>query len=341
MEREVIKIKRVGSFIIAILWTVIFFENFEEANVWNSILLATISTMCVTIAFNIYRRLDKKLNTSRTARCQLAFWYVMLIVIALLSSVLLKDIEAVSIKRGSSVSFEIFMTLSFIIGAVTISMMFSKFNLLSEKNKEHQVEISELKALNTESELTHLKNQLNPHFLFNALSNIYSIAYLRDERTPDKIMELTKMLRYVIYEADVDFIVLSKEIEYLNHYIEFQKFKIKKKQQIDFDYTTCDQTVKIAPLILLTFIENAFKHSQLAIEENAWVNIMLRTDQDYIYFDIENTISTVLKPKILDNQGIGLENIKNRLTLIYKESMDLTINNTDDIYKVSLKIKSS
>ena len=287
MKEDVIKIKRIGAFIVAILWAVIFFENLDTANIWKSTLLATISTLCVVFAFRIYKRLSKDLDVSVVARYKLVFCYFILISIAFGASLLLTDMRAVSIRKGTSISYEIMLNLSFIIGTITISMMFSKFNLLSEKNKEHQAEISELKAINTQTELTHLKNQLNPHFLFNALSNIYSIAYLEDKRTPDKIMELTRMLRYVIYEADVDFISVSKEIEYLSYYIEFQKFKIKKKQQIDFDYSQCDQTVKIAPLILLTFIENAFKHSQLAIDENAWVSIKLKTELSTIVFEIE------------------------------------------------------
>jgi len=165
----------------------------------------------------------------------------------------------------------------------------------------------------------------------------YSIAYLGDKQTPDKIMQLSKMLRYVIYETNVEFIELSKEINYLNYYIDFQKFKIEKNQSIEFTYESCNQNLKIAPLILLPFLENSFKHSQIATEKNAWIKMDLKSKGGIVYFSLSNTISNKTAPDILNNKGIGLENIKKRLDLIYPNRYDLAIH-AKDIYQVQLTI---
>lgn len=257
---------------------------------------------------------------------------------ALFNSLFIDPSEAADFEGESY--YSIILTDMLIILPISIAMAFSWAFYMFEKNKENEVAISELTTLNKESELNELKKQLNPHFLFNALSNIYSIAYLKDESTPDKIMQLSKMLRYVIYETDVEYIELSREIEYLLHYIDFQKFKIKKEQQIHFDYKDADDELEIAPLILLPFIENAFKHSQISSEPDALVNIQLKTTGKQIFFSVENTLSKQAQPEILNNPGIGLENIKKRLELIYKSEAELTISK-NSTFKAELKIKTA
>jgi LytS/YehU family sensor histidine kinase len=255
---------------------------------------------------------------------------------ALVNSLFIDPSEAADLEGESY--YSIIITDMLIILPISISMAFSWAFYLFDRNKKNEIAISKLTALNKESELNELKKQLNPHFLFNALSNIYSIAYLKDDSTPDKIMQLSKMLRYVIYETDVNFIELAKEVQYLEYYIDFQKFKIKKEQQIDFNFRDINSELKIAPLLLLPFIENAFKHSQVAVEANAWVKIELKTNENEILFSIENTISKKAQPEILNNVGIGLENIKKRLELIYKKEANLTISK-GETFKAELKLK--
>ncbi len=257
---------------------------------------------------------------------------------ALVNSFFIDPVVAADMEGESY--FSVIMTDMLIILPISITMIVSWAFFMFDKNKENELAISKLTALSKESELNELKKQLNPHFLFNALSNIYSIAYLGDNRTPEKIMQLSKMLRYVIYETDVQFIALSKEIEYLKYYIDFQKFKIKLEQQIDFDFSQTNEELKIAPLLLLPFIENAFKHSQVSTDPSAWVSIVLRTEQNNILFDIENSISDKSQPEILNNAGIGLENIKKRLELIYRSDAKLKIS-SDKIFKVNLKISTA
>jgi sensor histidine kinase YesM len=225
----------------------------------------------------------------------------------------------------------------FVIFPILLVMVLSWAEYIFVKNKKNEIALANLLSLKRESELIHLKRQINPHFLFNALSNIYSIAYLQDKETPDKILQLSEMLRYAIYESDVDKISLDKEVKYIEQYIDFQKFKIRKKQRINFTYEGVQSDVFIAPMLLIPFVENAVKHSQISIEPHAWIKVKLSVMDNSIIFQIENTISTVPQPEILNNEGIGLENVKSRLKALYDSNFELEITQSET-FLVDLKI---
>ena len=324
---------------IILLWVIIFFDSYQP-EVWKNGLLATIFVGFLSISFKIGYRHFSKSKPSRWDWLQLTLAAGLFAIIMIVSeSILIEDYDDYH-QKDIPAHLALLFSAVFSFMSVAISIIVSWALALFEKNKQNELALSKLKGLNKESELTHLKNQLNPHFLFNALSNIYSISYLGDKETPEKIMQLSKMLRYVIYDSDVPFIRLNKEIDYLKDYIDFQKFKIKEEQQIDFDYEHCDTEVKIAPLILLPFVENSFKHSQIGTVKDAWVKIELKTDNRHIRFLVENTISSEIQPEILNNAGIGLGNIKKRLSLIYKSNYNLNISG-DSIFRVDLEIKNN
>lgn len=327
-----------GVVLIILVWLLNLTED-VYIPLWQRLILSTLLTIVLIITFHLSKYYFRRIQIGQSR------WYTLALILiglsflgALTNSIFLDPHEQAKYEGESYISvlfFDILATLP-----VTITMVFSWAFYMFDRNKENELAISRLTALNKESELSELKKQLNPHFLFNALSNIYSIAYLKDENTPDKILQLSKMLRYVIYETDVEFISLSKEIEYIKYYIDFQKFKIKKEQQIDFDCQEIQDGIVVAPLIFLPFIENAFKHSHVATEPDAWVSIKLRAGNDQVHFSIENTISQNCRPEILNNPGIGLENIKKRLDLIYKSNAELEIIQKDT-FRVELKMNIS
>lgn len=329
--------KWIGGILIILIWLSELDEDLDLST-WEKIARASLITLTLIIAFLSSRYYFVKIQNKQ------AKWYVIIGIFLLLciisyqfNSFFISPSETI-INRQLSYStvyiFDMFLAVH-----ILIAMFLSWAYYLFERNKENELALSNLIALNKESELNELKKQLNPHFLFNALSNIYSIAYLGDKQTPDKILQLSKMLRYVIYETDVKFIDLSKEIEYLEYFIDFQKFKIKKEQQIDFNFSQATENYKIAPLLLLPFIENAFKHSQIASEPNAWVSISLITKNNSIFFSVENTISKKAQPEILNNEGIGLENIKKRVQLIYNTNATLEIFQKET-FKITLTINT-
>ncbi len=212
---------------------------------------------------------------------------------------------------------------------------------LIEKEKLNEKEIETLKRANLENNLQLLKSQINPHFLFNALNNIYTLSYLGDKKTPQKIDILSDMLRYVIYDCESEYVPIQKEIKYINNFIDFQQLKTEKKQNIEFINKIEDSSFLIAPMILIPFIENAFKHSKIERYPSHHVKITLEHRIENLYFTISNSIlNNNMFEENKDQKGIGLENVINRLKIIYTNSYNLDISRTDNQFIVKLNIKT-
>jgi len=208
------------------------------------------------------------------------------------------------------------------------------FIRLSVEREKQQLE---MKQELQESELKLLKSQINPHFLFNALNNIYTLSLIKSEKTPDSIHELSIMLRYVLYECNEPFVPLEKEVEYIRNYIELMKLKDDRIQNINFEYSKSIGSVKIAPMLLIPFVENAFKHSNFENYEKGWINIRLDGDEQNIWFEMANSIEASKQSKDGGN-GIGLKNVESRLRSVYFNKYKLDINQEKDEYRVKLKI---
>ncbi len=211
---------------------------------------------------------------------------------------------------------------------------------LLEKEKRNEKEIETLKRINIENNLQLLKSQINPHFLFNALNNIYTMSYMGDKSTPNKIDKLSDMLRFVLYDCESEYIPLMKEIEYINNYIEFQQLKTEFDQCVSFKYNIESEGFLIAPMILIPFIENAFKYSGVERNTSNYIDIFLIQTKHKLSFKIINTIKDNNEAFIKkENQyGIGIKNVKNRLNIIYPNSHELLTEKTNELYIVDLKI---
>lgn len=224
-----------------------------------------------------------------------------------------------------------------ILFSITVWVSVSVYIIERERKTNKKVQI--LKNEKTLSELRFLKAQINPHFLFNALNNIYSLSYMEDKSTPEKIAMLSEMLRYVIYDCKSDFVPLGKELDYLRNFVEFQKLRTENEQQINLEIDVECMNCKIAPMIFIPFVENAFKHSRINKYVNAYVNINLKQFGNSIVFKVRN--SKAATPLITNpsSSGIGVENIRNRLELIYNKRSKLDIDNIDGVYSINLKIE--
>ncbi len=208
-------------------------------------------------------------------------------------------------------------------------------NAIVKKEKEKDEAILESNKL--QADLQFLKAQINPHFLFNALNNIYSLALLKKDKAPDAIHELSEMLRYVIYESEDRFVSLEKEIKYVKNYIDLQLIKDQSITTVSFSYPENIKHCHIAPMILIPFVENSFKHSNIESAPNGWININLKYYGKNLIFTCSNSIPTreIKKDK---TGGIGLENVKKRLKLIYKDNHSLNIQKENNTFKVILNI---
>ncbi|MCI4668589.1 MAG: histidine kinase [Bacteroidia bacterium] len=206
-----------------------------------------------------------------------------------------------------------------------------------------QNEVEELKATIEESELQFLKSQINPHFLFNNLNNLYSYAIEQSPKTPQIILELSSVLRYMLYECKEAYVPLSKEIEQLENFTRLSELQVEERGKVTFYSPNPDSLsqFQIAPLILIVFIENAFKHSQASQSDNIRIDIKIEVSEDgELSFICKNNYYPISN---LDNlsKGIGLANVKKRLDLIYPGKHNLEIKEKDNEYEVLLQIQLS
>lgn len=188
----------------------------------------------------------------------------------------------------------------------------------------------------TDTELSYLKAQINPHFLFNTLNSIYSLAITKSNNTPDAIVKLSGLMRYVITDASHDFVPLEKEINYITDYIELQKIRLDDTVAVKYEIKGNVKGKQIAPLILIAFIENAFKHGVNPEEESA-IDISVTIEGDSLLLAVRNNKVTHLQDGEVVN-GMGIENATSRLQLLYPAKHTLEIQNQSTFFKVELTI---
>jgi len=184
-----------------------------------------------------------------------------------------------------------------------------------------------------ESELKFLKAQINPHFLFNTLNNIYALARKQSEATPDAVLKLSKLMRFMLYDARYETIRLSEELRIINDYIELEKMRYNGRLIVTFNKDLDDENQTIAPLLLLHFVENAFKHGASESRFQARIDIHIALKNKVMRATIENTKEDA--PVVEDREKIGMENIKRQLQLLYP-AHELTISNEANHFKIDL-----
>lgn len=198
---------------------------------------------------------------------------------------------------------------------------------------------AELLAQTKSSEIALLRSQINPHFLFNTLNNIYSLVYQKSDKAPSAVMKLSEIMRYMLYETNAEKVALNKELNYILSFIELQELRINNSDYVKYELKGNSDNRRISPMILIPFIENAFKHgSKKAASPGITININL--ESDVFIFDISNYIKK--NDETMDKDGgIGLHNLQRRLELIYPGKHKLEIKNDGEIYSVHLEIEES
>jgi len=191
-----------------------------------------------------------------------------------------------------------------------------------------------LESEKKDMEIQFLKSQLNPHFLFNSLNNIYSLAYQKSDKTAYAVLKLSEIMRYMIYESNDSWVALSKEIEYVKSYIELQKLRFKDGAAVELTINGEIDDQPIVPLILISFVENAFKHG-VANDPKDPIRINLIANQKILHFSITNKKNNFNKDEM---GGVGLNNVERRLQLLYPERYKLNIVNTPTHYTSELML---
>jgi sensor histidine kinase YesM len=202
----------------------------------------------------------------------------------------------------------------------------------------HKITLLEKEKL--DAELKALMNQVNPHFLFNSLNVLYSLAMKKKPETPDAIIRLSDILRYVIYESNKDTVTLNSEIELLNNYLQLQQYRIDASAKIEFKTDVTDSSTRIAPMLLLPLLENSFKHGIKGDTGDTFIHIKLSQQMNRVYFTIENNKGISIEQPGRKTGGVGLENIRNRLQLIYPDNHTFDVADKDVTFKVELTINT-
>lgn len=186
-----------------------------------------------------------------------------------------------------------------------------------------------------ETELKFLRNQTNPHFLFNTLNNIYALARKKSDETPEVVMKLSKLLRFMLYETKKASIKIGDEIKMLDDYIELEKIRYNGRLTINFLREIDDDTEQMAPLLLLPFVENAFKYGASESRFESFILIDMKLNNGLLLFNIENTKENCESQPLTEN--IGLSNVRRQLELMYNE-YEMQVKNADSDFKVCLTI---
>lgn len=192
------------------------------------------------------------------------------------------------------------------------------------------------------AELQLLKAQLNPHFLFNTLNNLYGLAVTKSDKLPGLMLKLSDLLRYSLYETKEITVPLEMEIQYLENYIALEKIRLEDRTVIIFENNVTDPTIKIAPMLLIVFVENAFKHLSTPEDLKSRVFVSIKEKDRQLHFKCINTFSSnnMQHDHSLEKgrSGIGLHNVKKRLALLYPEKHSLDINSDNNEYQVNLTL---
>lgn len=221
----------------------------------------------------------------------------------------------------------------FVVGASSI------FKIVSEWVR-HLREHRELETQTMQSELRFLKSQINPHFLFNTLNNLYALTLKKSDKAPEIVVKLSEMMRYMLYECNEKRVPLVKEVNYIRNYLDLEKLRQAKDVDINFEVSGSVQDQKIAPLMFIPFLENSFKHGLNHHISRGFVNIRMDVDDNNVHLNIENSKpDSIPLPEHPRSGGIGLVNVRRRLHILYPEHHELTIKDKPNTYEVDLKIE--
>lgn len=220
-------------------------------------------------------------------------------------------------------------------GAIPFLVMFLSVPIiLINQWFQQSAEISVLEKEKSETELNFLKQQINPHFFFNTLNNLYALSITKDEQTPEVILQLSELMRYVIYKGKEESVKLKEEVKYIEDYIQLQQIRLHKKLDFKFEKNIDNHDLRIPPLLFIILIENAFKHGIEPAEKECFLHLKLESDEQGLIFICKNSF----EEKTKGGNGIGLNNLNRRLALRFPNQHSLQIDETENTFQTTLKI---
>jgi len=328
----------IHSLVWLVLLTVLFLINVREHPAHAVILILLYGALNVTIFYIQYFVVNPLLiSTGRYWRALGYMTIVLVVSIVVKYGIALYYDDVILQYRDSDGQRQILTSVQYTTAALISGLFFMLLStavyVISSNFKTRE----DRKSLETEklnAELAFLRSQINPHFLFNSLNNIYSLAYKKSEKTPEAILKLSEIMRYMLYESNEDLVLLEEEINYLENYIELQKLRFKEKVYVDLHVDIDEEGLRIMPLLLISFLENAFKHG-VSTDELKPIRIDIGVQKRRLHFKAENAKNQVNKDQ---TRGVGLTNLKRRLQLGYPDRHTINIVESEHYYTSELFI---
>lgn len=308
-------------------------EDLDWARVLNDFSSHMMAMMVISYV-NYFLFLPRLLKNKNFGRYLLEFIPVFLVLAYLV--VLLKRMILVGHVPGSYLESSRF-TVNVIIQTLFLVVFVGLLKFV-EDWFELEARKKELENESLTSELRFLKAQINPHFLFNTLNNLYYLAYTQSPNTTEVVAKLSQMMRYMLDDSNHSRVSLGKEIEYMRNYVSLEQLRLGEQVPIRFEVEGDAAGVAIAPLVLITFLENAFKHGVSNSVADSWINVFIQVKNKDLYYQVINSKIPESGKTVKDKSGIGLSNVKRRLELSYPDRHELQIEDEEDRYSVVLKI---
>ena len=306
----------------------------EDSTIGEALVGASIITMVLgLIAYVHIRYLTSFIQQRRWL--QYFFSIISLLTVSLWIEYLIVEWIYQSASEEYTVWQFVIAILPFNVISIAVSVT---FHVLSRGWMKAVQEKADLKNEKLTSELNLLKAQINPHFLFNTLNNIYFYASIQHQDTPDMIEKLSNILRYIVYDCKAERISLTKEIQSMEYLFSLYQMKNDEQKAIVFEKTNVTSNLQIAPLVLLNLLENVFKHSDALVNENGFIKVSANVDEkNVLHFQISNSVKKSSRKNNVN--GVGQRNVRKQLDLIYKDKYDLKTELSDTIFHLNLDIQ--
>ena len=333
-----------------VVWIVLFIIFFAVHSNGNYLFRAVSSLCFVGMAMLSVLFINKVLIEYLLKKNRLVFFILMSLLVIPLWSVASIAIDACLLHFiGGEPFADIFdfprFFVAFLVRLIWFIAAYALVVIFYYQRKENEEKIisDQLKSEKLDMELRYLKSQINPHFLFNALNNIYSMVYTHDDNAADGVLKLSEMLRYVLVDCQAEIIPLSKEINYIENFIDFQMMRMGGERDVVLEQAIEKEDFMIVPMLLQPIIENCFKYSRLETHPEGYVHISIRQSGSSFSFMAENTVASNTMPFVGNGggekkSGIGQKNVQQRLMLHYGENYNFDIEQDKGIYKVKIEL---
>ncbi len=295
-------------------------------------ILMTVGFLAISVYINLLWLIPVFFNKRRF------FLFFLLEVANILLFILLNYFVTFFFEGGKHPNFltefiaEFILILLFLIVSTLLKVMRDSITL-----QDVELRMKEVQRQKVESELRALKAQVNPHFFFNTLNSLYSLSLDKSDMAPELILKLSDLMRYVIYESNEDQVSIGKQLEFLQSYVYLERLRADETLKVEFEVTGENSDLRVAPLLYIAFIENAFKHGSKSRSDDPYIHIVFDlSHNDRVIFTIENRVDP--HPAPVQSGGFGLSNVKKRLDLLYPGKYILNIQESSSVYKVELTI---